>query len=884
MTEVPDWAIKVPQKITQLPPTNQWVGPTQDQMQQMRKQLLESILSAVVQAIRGIFIPGPFGAALEQLQEWTEDIPGEVVDWVDDNAGINLGSWEGFLDSLNDGKGIDLPVLMAVLQGLQQFFDGIDFSAPDFDPDDAMQVFAQMMKPLLDLTAKLRGLIDISWLTDAHQNLIKEPGYDDPATVATDDPNITHDATDGVPGSVPLGCLKMVANGVNHERGSELIEVGRGWELDAESRVKWESFTATAAANALRLELQPYSVVGDLATPVGSRVLVGAVASPSGNSSGTSGWGTTISGPYTVPSDGSVTHVALFPRMTSAATAGTAKFDNTNLVATQDIPQQFVKDLISDLQSLLDWITSWVDTGLNALGIPLVGDLFAKINDLADGLGGIQSDADDALAALADKLGLTEWDDFLNTLMTNPGSVISNFTQDLVTGLEDDLADAGDAIADVFDDVRDTWNKFWDGIFRTSGSTGKTAADVQTAATQVADNADAAQTTADTAQDSTIYLQTLLTLPRYTPRWLSSGPQDEVAFPVALINTTVTPTLGVLQLIPVTSETSRPVKSVKFGLAASTMTNLYVGIYRYDGTNLVLDANLGDIKSSLVGSKLQAYNMPDELSVVRGETVYIGVLQVGGTAAAMHATNIPTAAIIEPAQEIPTWIGSRYGSGLTALPGTFSAGAVVEQSGPLWGALGSEVGAPTIPPGAFYSDNFNRTAGAIGGNWTMQSGSLIISDNTLYTATSGRAVYNLPFNTNNQSMSYSGQGNGGSSTGLYADVQLLLRWKDANNYMRGWVTISGQNGPEFYISSVIGGTGVTRTGGPFYGTGKNVEFTAVDNVYRIYDDGVLKATWTDSGNLFPATDPAYRKGAVYLNSSSSPRYCWIDNWSMRDIT
>lgn len=501
------------------------------------RKLIEKFLSQVVLAFTNIFVPGELGAAFDQLKDWADNLGDQLVAFINSNAGINLASWDDFLASLDDGKGIDLPVVVQVLSALQSLFDGIDFTAPDFDPADALEAFAAAMKPLLDLTAKLRGLIDISWLTNDHQNLVDESGYDDPATVVVgDDPSITHDATDGVPGSTPLGCLKFTLDGVDHERGGELIAVGPGWELKPESRVKWESVSATASANAIRLELQPYLVVGDTATPVGGRVLVGAVASPSGSSGGTGGWGTTISGEYDVPDDGSVSHVALFPRVTSAGTAGFAKFDNTKLFATQDIPQEFIKDLLADLQSLLDWITAWVDNGLAALGIPPIGSLFDKINDLADGLSEIQDSAEDAIAGLADKLGIDEWDDWLadavggwqallNKFKGGAGGTLDDITdalegagqsirdaianalghsgsghtsaniltylqnipQTVVQNLEDDFADAGDAIADVFDDVRDGWNSLWAGLWKAVSASGKTASDVQSAAAATSD-------------------------------------------------------------------------------------------------------------------------------------------------------------------------------------------------------------------------------------------------------------------------------------------------------------------------------------------------------------------------------------------------------------
>ncbi|CQD07334.1 hypothetical protein BN970_01382 [Mycolicibacterium conceptionense] len=467
---------------------------------------------------------------------------------------------------------------------------------------------------------------------------------------------------------------------------------------------------------------------------------------------------------------------------------------------------------------------------------------------------------------------------FTATGQFDGGQIIGSIAQNIVENLEDDLADAGDAIADVFDDLRDGWNKFWDGIFRTSGSTGKTAADVQAAATQIANNTDAAQSTADTAQDSTIYLQTLLTLPRYTPRWLSSGPQDEVAFPVALINTTVTPTLGVLQLIPVTSETSRPVKSVKFGLAGATsMTNLYVGIYRYDGTNLVLDVDLGDIKSSMVGTKLQAYNMPAELSVTRGETVYIGVLQVGGTAVAMHATNIPSAGIIEPAQEIPNWIGSKYGSGLSALPSSFAAGSITEQSGPLWGALGSEVGAPTIPPLAFYSDNFNRANGDLGSSWIPMVSGLNILGNAVRGTETSRSRFYLPYNYPNQQAKVTVP----TSNVSVSIGKLAIRGSGSGNYAFAEFRPNGfPYKHKFAIGTSAGGIETLRNSSTVnwqFAAGDSFEISAVGNVYTCAVNGATVVSWTDSGGIF--TYPSSGTFAAIAGCESVA----FDNFEMRDI-
>ena len=57
----------------------------------------------------------------------------------------------------------------------------------------------------------------------------------------------------------------------------------------------------------------------------------------------------------------------------------------------------------------------------------------------------------------------------------------------------------GNFLADTWNNLVSGWNQFWDGVFGTTGSTGKTAADVKTAASSVTTTANTADTTANTA-------------------------------------------------------------------------------------------------------------------------------------------------------------------------------------------------------------------------------------------------------------------------------------------------------------------------------------------------------------------------------------------------
>lgn len=336
------------------------------------------------------------------------------------------------------GDSGDLQIIKRIFANLSNFLSGIDFNDPLFDVENAAQTFVEtVVQPLIDAVAAL-GKLSISWLTNEQQNMVTEGGYDSPATIVVGS-GFVHDATDGVPGTLPLGCAKVTADGTDHQMAPKLFEVGQGWQLRAGSRVKWEGLT-TSGPDPIRIDIQPYKQTGpDTFDLVGPQLMVASVQTPAAASGGLAGWGTgPIQGTWTVPSDGSVSHVALLDHVTGAALSGSVKYDQTFMYPIQDIPQEWVNGLIAQLTSLYDWIETWVLQGLAGLGITPTGTLNDMINDLADGLSDIQNAAEDAIAGLAEKLGLDQWDEQMNELkdifdglivdpLTDLGSVIGGW-------------------------------------------------------------------------------------------------------------------------------------------------------------------------------------------------------------------------------------------------------------------------------------------------------------------------------------------------------------------------------------------------------------------------------------------------------------------------
>lgn len=254
-------------------------------------------------------------------------------------------------------------------------------------------------------------------------------------------------------------------------------------------------------------------------------------------------------------------------------------------------------------------------------------------------------------------------------------NVLPHKTNKLPPNIVESLLEEG---ADLAEDIRKTWDNFWNGVFGGT-DTGKTPADVKTAAGQL-------KSVADDANAAAQFASSMVIRPRRSPRWISTGTHDDVSFPVISAQTMFAPALNDITFIPITPDTDRVYKTLKFGLVGNAMTNCYVGVYKIgtDGT-LTLATNLGDKKSVLTASKVQTFSIPD-LSVGRGETVFLAVRQVGGVAGQMFSTP-SLLQVTEVVQPIPVYPTEKANTS-SGLPATISGAIVRAESAPAWGALG----------------------------------------------------------------------------------------------------------------------------------------------------------------------------------------------------
>ncbi|MFN3005149.1 hypothetical protein [Mycolicibacterium wolinskyi] len=363
---------------------------------------------------------------------WTP-LPAKFID--------NLVKWLGGVLNLPDPVEQDLINFLTgkwdSISFLAELFGGIDFDNPPTPEEVWRQVKINAANLVGQIRAALLGPLGVGKITDEIQTLLHEGGFDDPVTIPAAADGITHDATDGAPGSDPLGCARVQCNGTYKMRWTDPIEVGKGWSLKAGADVKYESLAAVAGSHAVRIELMPYH---GPSSPQ-PEILMASDESPSG----TVPWGELDAGPtYVVPSG--VTHVALGWGTTESATGGVVKFDNVYLDSIEKLPQSFTKDLPEDLLTLWNGLGGLVDQLLTRLGIEPVGDLFDRIFDLSDEIEWIRDRADegfqDAAQALANLNALA------TNLLTNPASVLGTITQGMVAGLTD-IATQANQIIDI---------------------------------------------------------------------------------------------------------------------------------------------------------------------------------------------------------------------------------------------------------------------------------------------------------------------------------------------------------------------------------------------------------------------------------------------------
>ncbi|MBU8831480.1 DUF7257 domain-containing protein [Mycolicibacterium goodii] len=468
----------------------------------------------------------------QRLEDGLDQVLDGVVDTIFNVTGIDLsgpvelleqllGVPLAFLDSASLGTAIDV---------LGQFFPFLaGANADDFDPLEAAAAFinarlsptgllASWSALYHEITGEVDGALDdlgellqhglFGQIAAGRLGQISAASIDNLNPETLDNPGFDTDASirdnsevewDGTFGRTRPGSMKIVADGTTKTAVSNPLRVVQNREVNVSIWTYYTGVTANPGTTPIRLSVAAYAdapVASDPPVWIADTLIPAtAIASPAGDSSDVAGnvdgW-VLISGSYTVPAG--VDLIVNKVQVTDDCLAGEVHFDDGSRKRAGMLPKEYVEGLIAELTEHAEKIRQTINKAWEALtDLPATVD--KTVDDLKNALKSIPQGNIQNFAAALNGAGQDIRDAIVNALGGtgtghNAAAVIAalqNIPQDAIDGLEDELADAGDAIADVFDDVRDTWNGFWGKVFGSSGATNKTAADFQDAAQTMID-------------------------------------------------------------------------------------------------------------------------------------------------------------------------------------------------------------------------------------------------------------------------------------------------------------------------------------------------------------------------------------------------------------
>lgn len=247
----------------------------------------------------------------------------------------------------------------------------------------------------------LLPLIPLSQIGEWFPNLLLNGGFDTDAAVA-DNPDWLWDGTIGR--TSPLGSVKAVMAGTAKYLHSNAIPVAKKQHLELEVFTRWQGLTAGAGTNPIRLVVTSY-LAGN---PVSSTV----VAQHQPSAADSSGW-VELHGTYTVPDTG-VDEVRTTLLVTGDATAGTVWFDDADTWKTGKLPQDYVQDLVTQLEQFGTDIGNALEELAHKVGLDrfkeffdtVAGQVNAEIGDIQNRLAAITADGKIDAAEILGLLGL----------------------------------------------------------------------------------------------------------------------------------------------------------------------------------------------------------------------------------------------------------------------------------------------------------------------------------------------------------------------------------------------------------------------------------------------------------------------------------------------
>lgn len=260
-----------------------------------------------------------------------------------------------------------------------------------------------------------------------------------------------------------------------------------------------------------------------------------------------------------------------------------------------------------------------------------------------------------------------------------------------------------------------------------------------------------------------------------------------------------------------------------------------------------------------------------------------------GTLSAAALGGIPVAAALNGAGTLSATTSFRY-----AVAANFTGSGALAVSVETRVVAADFTGSGTLSAvaekvGVSLSDDFNRSNGALGANWTAIGTAPTIVTNRAEAGTPGlnttvvyAARHNTPLGSDTQEVIWNPiTATAGSSTSLGGAA--FLRSTSGGDRVEVAITNT-----QVIINTRIGGTSTSRATASA-SSPTSVRMTAVGNVYSAYlnGSGTAAVTWTDSGNVITIGSTTRYVGIVCVantNFASSTTRGWsVDAWSAADI-
>ncbi|UXE03185.1 minor tail protein [Mycobacterium phage Nikao] len=357
--------------------------------------------------------------------------------------------WKEWLRGIKELTGIDLSSPVALVESIADLIGDL------LDPANLIEVMAQIFgyigPPLQGLNQLAQwvgqhvfGLIDprrlaqipVGSIVGTAPNLLPNGSFSD--STAVDDPDSLWVRDTATYRSAPAS-VRTKADGTIHELLSvDAIPVHQGQKLDVSGYVRWANLTA--ANGAIGLGVMAYSDDGEQ-----QRVIVASANNPTG----TQVTWQKLSGQFEVPEGVSSVRVLLV--VNQDATAGNVWFDD--LAASMGSNRMKI-DWIEGLRDELASAFAAAAAAAQAFGDFLQNQWQNMLDGVKGGVGGVITDLINKLQHITPS-GLFDASRLTNILNMPPLDVHQ------ILDLSDELAELGDGIANVFDDIRQTWQGWW---------------------------------------------------------------------------------------------------------------------------------------------------------------------------------------------------------------------------------------------------------------------------------------------------------------------------------------------------------------------------------------------------------------------------------------